>query len=191
MALRVVTAPAVEPVSLSEAKAHLRLEETVDDTYVTALISAARVHAEKMLGRGLVLQTVELTLPGFRTAYESPVELPGGHLAEVPQLVVQYLDVDDATQTLGAASTYTVSQGELAPGLLYLADGASWPDVSTRADAVQIRYRVGWADAASVPAPIKQALLLLISQMYEQRSPEGVGSTTVDALLSPFTFWGL
>lgn len=188
MSYRVTVPPAQEPVSLSEAKAHLRLEETVDDGYVTALITAARVHAEKVLSRGLVLQTVVLTLPDF----SSPLELPGGHLADVPQLQVQYLDEDDALQTLGSGNYYAVAQGESSPGLLYLADGASWPNLSTRADAVRVQYRVGWATGDAVPKPIKHALLLLISQMYESRSPElAASSSTVDALLSPFTFWGL
>ena len=68
MAIRLVTPPTLEPVSLAEAKAHLRLEETRDDVYVQALITAARQHIEKVCWRGLLTQTIELELPSFRGA---------------------------------------------------------------------------------------------------------------------------
>jgi len=63
--LKLVTPPAVEPVTLDEAKAHLRLDSNEDDTYVSALIAAARERVELFLRRALITQTFEFTLDGF------------------------------------------------------------------------------------------------------------------------------
>lgn len=192
MTWRVVTAPASEPVSLSEAKAHLRLEESADDTYVTTLIAAARTHIEKACARGLVLQTIELLKPGFLA---EGLALEGGHLATTPNLVVKYLDEDNVEQTLGASNYYVVTGGEHGPARLYLEPDGEWPELADRVDALRISYRVGWDTPAAVPASLRQATLLLVSQMYEHRTPEVAGvlaqvQFAVEALISPFTFWG-
>jgi hypothetical protein len=68
MPIRLVTAPASEPVTLAEAKAHLRLDTSLDDAFVASIIVAARQYIERVCWRGLLLQTWELTLGGFRGA---------------------------------------------------------------------------------------------------------------------------
>lgn len=192
MALRIVTPPAALPVSLVEAKAHLRLEEDVDDTYVTALIDAARVHVEKVCQRALVLQTVELVAPPL--SGDSSLMLPGGRLADTPAVSVHYKDSDGVEQELDAASFFTVDGGEARPGSLFLEAPTTWPVMSGRPDALRVRYSVGWANAAAVPAPLRHAVLLLVSQLYEHRTPEVTGTVATrlelafDALLSPFRF---
>lgn len=233
MSLRLVTPPSAEPVSLVEAKAHLRLEETVDDTYVATLIAVARQHIEKICWRGLLSQVLELTLPSFRGAdkfelmpvygfgggdglisggiagayrglipfqshrFQPFIELPRGHLAAAPAIAITYLDEAGALQTL--SPTRYVIQGQGSDEMcgrvwLNVNGGYSWPNTLDRFDAVKITYTVGWAAAADVPAAIKQATLLLISQLYEYRTPEAPGRYTavmefsVDALLGPHRF---
>lgn len=200
MPVRVITPPAEEPVSQQQAKEHLRLEEW-DADYVALLITAARQYVEKVCWRRLVTQTVELVLPGFvagdrlELAGVSPppadcgrhIELPGGVLASVTS--VKYRDTAGVEQTL-ASSTYSVDSASV-PGRLYLAPGKAWPQTQERWDAVVIRCVVGEAVSA-VPRPIKQAMLLLISQMYENRTPEVTGASVAaiqfsfDALLAPY-----
>lgn len=185
MRLRVVTPPASEPVTLAEAKAHLRLEGTDEDSYVEVLIQAARQHAEAVCWRGVVTQTWEAVLECFPSG--DALLLPGGNLASITS--VSYTDGDGDAQTMSAADyeADTVS----APGRLVLAYDATWPSARSQWDAVRVRYVVGW-DVADVPAPIKQALLLLVSQMYEHRTPEVTGVSmgkvafAVDALLAPY-----
>jgi uncharacterized phiE125 gp8 family phage protein len=185
MRLRIVTPPAAEPVTLAEAKAHLRLEGTEDDTYVSVLIQAARQHVEDVCWRGVVTQTREAVLEAF--PYGEAVDLPGGNLGAIS--FVTYTDADGASQTLDA-SAYEADTVSV-PGRLVLAYGESWPSTRCQWDAVRIRYTVGWA-VADVPAPIKQAMLLLVAQLYENRVPEVVGVSlgkvafAVDALLSPY-----
>lgn len=176
-----VTAPASEPVTLTEAKAHLRIEHDLDDTYITALIKAARLHAELHCWRGFITQTWEVTLEEFP---DCAVTLPKGKLASITS--VKYVDADGAEQTLDAAVYDYDTDSE--PGRLLLAYGESWPSARTQWDAVRIRYVVG---AATAPEDVKQAILLLVSQMYEHRTPEVTGPIissvkfAVDALLGP------
>jgi uncharacterized phiE125 gp8 family phage protein len=180
-----VTAPATEPVSLAEARAHLRLEDSLDDVYVTTLIAAARRWVEERCRRGLITQTWELILDAFP---DEEVELPRGPLQSITS--VKYLDVDGVEQTLAPATYETDTVND--PGRLRLAYDKDWPDIRERWNSVRVRYVVGWASAAAVPEPIRQAMQLLVSQMYEHRTPEVLGtivskvSFAVDALLSPY-----
>lgn len=182
---RLVTAPAVEPVTLAEAKAHLRLETTADDAYVATLVTAARQHVEEHCWRGLVTQTWELILDAFPGA--DSVELPRGVLAGISS--VTYIDADGASQAL-AVTEYDADTRSV-PGKLRLAYGKSWPSARSQWNAVVVEYIVGTA-AADVPVPLKQAILLLVSQMYEHRTPEVLGTIVskvdfaVDALLRPY-----
>jgi len=191
---RLVTAPTSEPVSLAEAKAHLRLETTADDTLVAALIVAARQWAEEYLWRGLVTQTWELVLDAFPERGE--IELPRGNLVSIASL--KYVD-DNGTEQTWAASNYTKDDTS-EPGKLRLAYDKDWPSARDQWDAVKIRYTVGWAGEAAqmpaeadrVPAAIRAAMMLVISQLYEHRTPEVVGtivskvSFAVEALLGPY-----
>ena len=185
MRTRLVTPPALEPVTLAEAKAHLRLEGAEDDAYVTALIQAARQHVEEVCWRGLVTQTWETVLEGFPFCAE--LDLPGGNLGSIAS--VTYVDATGAEQTL-ATSVYEADTLSV-PGRLLLAYGESWPATRCQWNAVKARYTVGWA-VADVPAPIKQAILLLVAHFYEQRNPEITGTIVskvefaVDALLAPY-----
>jgi uncharacterized phiE125 gp8 family phage protein len=183
--LRLTTAPASEPVTLAEAKAHLRIEHTLDDTYIEVLIAAARQHVEAHCWRGLITQTWELVLEQFPDDTIGVV-LPKGRVASITS--VKYIDTDGVEQTC-AADVYDLDN-DSEPSRLLLAYDQDWPSTRDQWDAVRIRYVVG-TDAANVPAAVKQAVLMLVSQMYEHRTPEVVGTIVspvkfaVDALLAP------
>jgi uncharacterized phiE125 gp8 family phage protein len=183
---RLITPPDDEPVSLDEAKTQLRLEVADDDTFVTSLISAARMFAEEHCWRGFVTQTWELVLPCFPSDSCLPVdrqgiELPMGNLVEVGS--VKYIDVNGVEQTLDP-SEYSVDDVNV-PGRLRLAYGKFWPSPRSQWDAVRIEYDVGWS-VDEVPAPVKQALLLHLSQMYENRTPDVAAIPAVESLLRPY-----
>jgi uncharacterized phiE125 gp8 family phage protein len=182
---RLVTAPATEPISLAEAKAHLRLETDVDNPEVSSMIQGARQYAEEVCWRGLVTQTWELILAEFPSCGET--RLPRGNLASITS--VKYIDGSGVEQTMSSGD-YEADTASV-PGKLKLGYGKSWPAARSQWNAVKIQYVVGWS-AALVPQPIKNALLLLISQMYEHRTPEVIGASveqiqfSMDALLAPY-----
>ncbi len=229
MIVHLNTAPAAEPVTLAEAKDHLRLDDALDDAYVLALISTARSYVEQVCWRGVVTQAYEVVAPSFygqerevtdgnqhhhrpsamwpgliqpfsgRLGHSPYVKLPRGQLAPLADLgddatssveSVKYVDANGALQTLDPTQ-YAVDDVSV-PGRLRLAYNCSWPSTREQWDAVKIVYWVGWA-VADVPTPIKQAILLLVSQLYEHRTPEVIARAivqiqfTFDALLAPYT----
>lgn len=188
MALKLITPPASEPVSLVEAKAHLRVVGADDDALITSLISAARQSAESMTGRALMPQTWELALDEFG----DEIRLPMPPLVSVTS--VQYTDADGATQTL-AISGYHVDDYS-APARLLPAYGTSWPATRAQANAIRIQYQAGYANSAAVPHEVKQWMLLRIGMLYENREETNVGNIVtefkhVDRLLDPYRIWGL
>lgn len=178
---RLITPPSAEPVTLAEAKKHLNLEITDDDAYVTALIVAARQYAEEYCWRALLTQTWERVSDRF----EDPMRLGKGNVQSITS--VTYLDDAGLRITLPAA-TYVL---DTISSSLRLAHGNSWPGVRSQWDAVIVRFVAGWTEA-DVPQTVKQAILLLVSQMYEHRTPEVTGTIVspvrfaFEALLSPY-----
>lgn len=182
--LKLYAAPAEEPVTLGEAKAHLRIEHDSDDDKLNALIQAARQWAEEYLWRGIVTQTWEATLDAFPDS--GVIELAKGHLGSVTH--VKYLDTNGVEQTLSTA-LYT-ADGLSVPPKIRLTYGESWPTTRDVWNAVTVRYVVGWA-VADVPEPIRQGILLLVSEMYEHRTPTTYGQISqlpfaFRALLAPY-----
>lgn len=139
MPLKLITAPAAEPVSLADAKAHLRVDHAADDDLIAALIAAAREDAEHRLGRALVMQTLEQVCDAFPA--DGDIELPNPPLASVTS--VKYLDSDGVEQTL-STSLYDVDS-DSAPGEIHRAYGVTWPSTRCVENAVRARYVAGYA----------------------------------------------
>ncbi len=192
MAVYLYTAPASEPLTLAEVHKQLNLEHALDDVFLTGLISAARTHLEKECWRGFVTQTWEMVLSAFPADGNLPIERQGielkkGNLVSVTS--VKYIDEAGVQQTLAVNTDYVVDTVNL-PGRVRRAYGVSWPGHRLQWDAVRIQYVVGWS-VANVPTPLKQAMLMLVSQMYEIRTPEvekalSVVGFAVDALSRPY-----
>lgn len=186
--LRLVTAPSLEPLTLVEAKAHLRVDTEDDDTEIAALVTAAREHIEMLTGRALVSQVWELVLREF-PAEQDDIVLPRGALSGVTH--AKYYDGDGVLQTLTVTTDYVVDTGPpLGPGRVILAYGKSWPSTRDQWDAVQVRYTVGWSQA-EVPEALKSACKLALGELYEHRTQATTGTIVADlpafrALLGPY-----
>ena len=185
MALRLLEAPAEQPVSLEEAKAHLRVDSDEDDTLIGSLIAAAVGHldgATGILGRCLVTQEWALDLDAF----PETIVLPLAPVVSVD--AVKYLDDDGEQQTL-ASSGYVVSAGRIEA-----APDTDWPSTQARNGAVTIEFTAGYGAATDVPPALKAAILLLIGNWYENRETVNVGNIaselpfTVQALTTPYIF---
>ena len=164
---KVTTAPATEPITLAEAKSQCRIETsfTDDDTWLNTVITVVREQAEDLLNRALISQTITMVSNEF----EDVIELPQPPLVSVTS--IKYYDSDNAQQTL-AASEYQVNNYS-EPGEITLASLSAWPEVYERFDAVEIIYVTGYADAAAVPTSIKQGMLMMLTDLYDNRSQAG------------------
>lgn len=174
-----LTPPAAEPISLSEAKLHLRVEHTTDDTLITALIVAARQQAELLTRRQMISSTWRYSLDYWPAS--GIIEPPRPALISVQSL--KYLDADGVLQTVDSAD-YTVDIAS-EPGRIVPVWGEVWPSARLDVNAVRIEYTAGYANAAAVPQSVKAWMLLAIGTWYAQR--EAVFTGTVSEL--PRDFW--
>ena len=175
---RRIVEPTVEPVSLDEAKLHLRVDHSDEDTLIDSLIVTARKQAERVGWLSCCTQTWRLFLAGWPT---QPVLLPRHPVQSI--VSVKWYDSSDVQQTL-SASVYALVPEAGCDAQLALAAKQVWPtaELSDRRYPVVVEYVAGW-DANSVPVTIKQYMLLLIGAMYENRDSVVVGagiSTVID-----------
>lgn len=167
----VVTGPSREPLSIEDAKEHLRIDQHDEDVWLLDAIKATRMRAEGMMGRALVTQTLEVALSGW----------PGGRVIELPRppLVsvtsVKYFDAADVEYTLAAADYYV--DVRTTPGRIVLKSTASWPGVALReVNGVIIRYVAGYGEQGEdVPAEMRAAMKLWLGELYEVRENSAAG----------------
>jgi len=191
MSLTLVTAPTDEPVTLSEAKEHLRVIGTTDDTYITKLIVAARGVVETITRRALMTQTLDWKFGAF------PVD---ELIVPLPPLVsvtsISYVDTAGNTVVWSSTEYAVLDAGALtAAGRIVPAYGKSWPSVRGLPNDITVRFVAGYA-AASVPDEIRWGMLLIIGELYERRETALVGAVintvplSAEYLLSPYRVMG-
>lgn len=175
MALKLITAAADLAVTLVEAKAHLRVDTSDDDTLIAAMITAATEAAEQAMsgkvgGRAIMPQTWELTLDAFPEA----LELTRVPVASITSVI--YADLDGVDQTLSALLYSLDNYDDFGPTYVVPAYDTEWPDTRDQINAVKVRYVAGYANAAAVPESIKSWIKLQVGAMYENREQETVAS---------------
>lgn len=180
----VTVAATVEPLTLEEAKAHLRVEDTDSDTLITALISAARGYVEQVTGLRLAPQTLTLRAWGLE---DCTFRLPAAPISEISEIT--YLDQAGATQTLDP-SLYVTDLFGIHPAISR-AYNKQWPAHLVQMGSTAFTVACGYADG-ECPTPLKQAMLLCIGDWFANRetSIEGrfvaIEMVAVDALLANF-----
>lgn len=172
-ALELVTAPTALPVSVTEAKAQMRVDASDDDALIGRLVDVAvsYVDVQGALGAAMITQTWAQWLgqnPGTVTLLLGPVQAV---------TAVKYYDVDNALQT-DTLSNYNVL-GTSTRTIVAPKPGFNWPTTYQRDDAIKIEYRIGYGDASTdVPENIRHAMLMLIAFHYENRETELIGTTS-------------
>ena len=164
---QVTTAATTYPVSLTEAKSHLKVDTSADDTYIESIIKAATQLSEEYTNRFFIDTVVTQYASNFKeieTLFKSKVSAVTH---------VKYYDSDNTLQTLDA--TVYEAQLNYEPAQIQLADGKSFPAFTKRNDAVEVKYTVGYGAASDVPEIIKQAILLTIGNFYANRQSVIVG----------------
>ena len=183
----VVSTPPEAVVTLDEAKVQLRVDFDDDDALIQGCVGAATALLDGPLGslrRSIGRQTLTLTVEGFwgRWCGQPDLRLPYPPLVEVTE--ISYVDPDGADAIVDPA-VYTLTKD----GYVRLAHGKAWPSVRSRRDSVTVTYTAGFDP---VPAPIRQAILMITADLYANRGEAvAVGlveSPLIGALLRPYGF---
>jgi uncharacterized phiE125 gp8 family phage protein len=187
----IVTVPSgADPISVADAKVHLRIEQadTDQDGFVAQLCAAAHRKVENELDYPILRQTRQTHLRGFP---EAEIDLGGGNDFQVAS--VDYYDADGVQQTL-ATSAY-ILDAVSKPAKLYPAPNTLWPATQDRPGAVIVEWQSGWAAPGDVPPDLLHAMRLLIGHWDQNREAVVIGSIstdvqfTFDALIWPFRIY--
>lgn len=186
MGLKLITAPATEPVTVAEARDHLRVDIPDEDLLIGALIVAARKWIEEYTGRQLVTAEWDWVMDGFCGTLSVPIP----PLQSV--VSIKHIDSAGVLQTIDSAEYRVDAVSE--PGRIEPQYGKSWPSTYPVMGAVTVRFLAGYG--STVPEPIRQALLMLVGELYEQRQDSVTSSVNgvpfgVRALLAPYKVWNL
>ena len=159
--------PPVEPVSLDEAKLFLRIDHDDENDLIGTLIRSSRERLEDRLNIAMIERPMRL-----ETSEGGDIALPRWPVSSIETVAI------DGEET----SVFTVNL-------------RSRPVVVTAAlgSPVSIEFTAGYgSQAGDVPAPLRQAILLLVAYGYEHRDGQDRGlPLMVDALTMPYRVLGL
>lgn len=174
--------PLIEPLTLTEAKAFLRVEHTAEDELIGALIKAARCAVEAATRRALITQGFRIVLDCWPQS--GRINSPVSPLRSVTAARVRALDGSASDVALSVFTLDTISS----PGVIGFDRGAV-AEPGQRIAGIEIEITAGYGEtAASVPEPLRQATRLLIARDYEQRDKIESGKLpdAVAALIAPY-----
>jgi uncharacterized phiE125 gp8 family phage protein len=183
-----IAGPAMLPVSLAEAKLHLRVDGDDEDMLVESLLDAAVQYLDGwsgILGRCLITQQWAVSMGAWPIC---PLRLP---FPGIRAVTVAYADPAGADQSVDAAlfQTYDDARGTI----ISFRSGFDAPSLQDeRADAATISFTAGYGDGpADIPAPLRAAILLLVGHWYQNRelaADANIGELpfAVSALIAPF-----
>ena len=167
MAFDIVTAAASEPITLTEAKNFLRVDHTDDDTLISALITASRQLCEEYTRRVLVTSTIDEYFDKFPSNrwenLSNLIYLSRGSVASITS--VKYVDEIGSEVTIAADQYIIDTISEPAR----IQSTAGWFAAAGVVNQVIVRYVVG-TDVSSIPKPLIQGMMLVISDLYDQRN---------------------
>jgi uncharacterized phiE125 gp8 family phage protein len=201
--LTIVTPPGHDPLYVEDVKRHLRVTHGDEDFLIQDLIAAVASWLsgrDGWLGRSLITQTLELTLPlPFRKGFVGPhwsgagcIVLPRPPYIEFEGVSV--LDRDGVTWWLSAEEQYFIRiDGDQLARVSFSA-GEFWPAAAPDPVSVTVRYKSGYGPTyAYVDAGIRQAMFMTIARLYANRG-DGLNADFredrfVQSLFAPYRIW--
>lgn len=186
MGLDLIAAPTVEPLTVDEVKAHLRIDHCHEDMLLASLIASSRLHIEAALDLALISQSWSWTLDAW----------PDSHVLELPLRPVHSVEAirvaaENGTKVQLSPDRFLVDGAIFSSRIISTSGG--WPQPSVPALGIEVAFTAGFGgEPSDVPQPIRQALLMLVAHWYEHREPVAIGTDaaripdTVSALLMPY-----
>lgn len=179
---RLVTPPAVEPVTLAEAKTYVRVDHASDDVVLQGMIEAAREVAEHFTRRAFITQVWETTHAyGVQAASSWAF---GRRPVQSIQSVTAY--AEDGTPTVMPVGEYALDGDTIVLGF-----AKAWPIGQRQVDALVVRWTAGYGAAPDdVPGAIRAAILQMVAAQYADRERGAIVDGGVARLLAPFKVYG-
>ena len=182
MTLMLLSGPMSEPVTLDEARAHLRLDATDEDNLLSAFLVAARVALEARTRRAFIMRSWRLILDAWPSG---PLYLPIAPVSAVTSVTINGVRGPRIIKT----TEYETALAGDRPRLALL---NAWPAPTRRIGGIHIDVTAGYGAAGDVPAPLRQAILMIAAHWFEHREPVSIGEhadelpLTVSALIAPY-----
>lgn len=164
MALKLITASAVLPVSVADAKLSCRFDSSALDTDIEDMIKDAQRLTEHETGVSLTASTWEVSLDSFPAAIEL-TRLPVASITSI-----KYKDTAGVEQTLDSAAYALDAQDAYGFAYAVPAYGTEWPDTRDEINAVKVQYVAGVATAAEVPSHLRRKVKIFVAQMLEDQT---------------------
>lgn len=173
-----VTAPSGDVVTLAEVKAHLRIDTSDEDAYLTSLTAAAVDYVENITSRFLLSQTWDVFFDRFPSG-----DLFVERMAPSTALVqVRYFDSADVEQTMSTDDYHVDLLGDR----VRVEPDSAWPSTKDKPNAVAVRVTAGYADAAAIPDQLKHAVLFTVGWLDAARHAETEAPAAIAALVGPY-----
>lgn len=178
--------PGSLPITRDQAKAHMRVDDDFENDLIDSFITSAVDHVDGysgILGRCLINQPWSVSACDIYDICLLP-------FPDVSSAVITYFDSDDVEQTFAAAN-YSIIE-TVQGSRIFIKSESSIPAMFARPDAVTVTFVAGYGEEADdVPAPIRQALKMMVAFHYENRDMPPASSTDMTpmgatALLAPY-----
>jgi Phage gp6-like head-tail connector protein len=199
----VVSPPIQSPLSLPLMHAHLRLTDDYSDDLLTMYAQSATTLAEAYLGRALITQTLRMTATA--TLLPATVPLTTGPIQVFPLWFTAYLAspyrrIELIRSPVQSITTITLAHStaiiDTLDPLTYVLDQESdpaailFPGIAILPnDRLCVTYIAGYGvDATTIPQPIIHALLLIVTDFFENRGDTNAGGipSAAYSLLTPY-----
>lgn len=162
MALFRTVDPAVEPVTLAEAKAHLRVAHDAEDGLIAALIRAARDEVERATGLALITQNWRLVLDDWPQSDTATI-----HRHPVTEILSVTTYGAEGEAAVLDPDAYLLDPHER-PARLHFSEK---PATHRVMNGIEIDFAAGFGEAGTdVPDLLKRAILVLVAHWYEFRA---------------------
>lgn len=163
--------PTTAVVSTANAKAHLRVTGTADDTYIASLVTAATMLAQRYTGRLLYSQVITEYHDGFPTTRDLQL-----HVYPVDEVTVRYRNSADVLTTMDSDDYWTHLYNRPA----VIEAKSTWPTTENRMGAVELEISGGDSTA---PADVVHAIKIMVGLWYDQPEETGINIPPAAKLL--------
>jgi uncharacterized phiE125 gp8 family phage protein len=180
---RLHTAPTGLALELQAVKEHLRVDHNTEDALIEALIGTATEWVETFTARALLTQTWDALWD--RVPEAGYLRLPKSPVVSITH--VKYVDMNGAQITWPSIEWQADIASE--PARIVNAYGYNWPVLRPQLHPLEVRYVVGYGEAAQIPAGIRQAMLLIIGHWFEHRESVSDFQTFGVPLSSEHLLW--